>query len=68
VTTSVPSIQVLKGEAGAEELAALTAVLLAGSARRSVPDGESARAASLRAGWQRTGHTSGYGAPQSWRT
>ncbi|MFG2193332.1 acyl-CoA carboxylase subunit epsilon [Streptomyces sp. NPDC048639] len=57
-------IRVEKGHAGPEELAVITAVLLARAGAHTgagrCPDGRSA------AGWRRLERESGYNAPHSW--
>ncbi|WP_426567811.1 acyl-CoA carboxylase epsilon subunit [Streptomyces canus] len=65
MTTVVSSPHVLrveKGRAGPEELAALTAVLLAWAAAPA-PD----RAGRVKAGWRRLDLESAFRAPHSWR-
>jgi hypothetical protein len=62
---NVPDIRVEKGHAGPEEVAAITAVLLArAAARQEAPaPGHRGRA---RAGWRRLEREGGFRAPHSW--
>ncbi|WP_413759092.1 acyl-CoA carboxylase subunit epsilon [Streptomyces sp. MMBL 11-3] len=62
-----PDIRVEKGQAGPEEVAAVTAILLARAA--SAPaDAPAHRAhAHARAGWRRLEREPGFRAPHSWR-
>ncbi|WP_128437326.1 acyl-CoA carboxylase epsilon subunit [Streptomyces cyaneus] len=57
-------LRVEKGQASAEEIAALTAVLLARAAAR--PDSATAPCADSTAGWRRLERTPGFRAPHSW--
>lgn len=58
-------LRVEKGRASAEEIAALTAVLLARAAAR--PDEEAAHCPDSPAGWRRLERTRGFRAPHSWQ-
>ncbi|MFR9800421.1 acyl-CoA carboxylase epsilon subunit [Streptomyces sp. MS06] len=60
-------IRVEKGHAEAEEVAALTAILLARAAARSAADTAPAHRGRQRAGWRRLERESGFRAPHSWR-
>ncbi|MEV0982535.1 MULTISPECIES: acyl-CoA carboxylase subunit epsilon [unclassified Streptomyces] len=63
---STPDIRVEKGHAEPEEVAAITAVLLARAAARpaeTVP----AHRGRARAGWRRLERENGFRAPHSWR-
>jgi hypothetical protein len=63
---SMPDIRVEKGHAEPEEVAALTAILLARAAAR--PDEIApAHNGRVRAGWRRLERESGFRAPHSWR-
>ncbi|MGP9018348.1 acyl-CoA carboxylase subunit epsilon [Streptomyces sp. BR1] len=65
--TSVPSASVLrveKGDAAPEELAAITAVLLARAAARTATTPSRGRDT---AGWRRLERTPGFRAPHSWQ-
>ncbi|GLW48377.1 hypothetical protein Stsp02_40390 [Streptomyces sp. NBRC 14336] len=57
-------IRVEKGHAEPEEVAAITAILLARAAARPEPAAHHGRA---RAGWRRLERESGFRAPHSWR-
>lgn len=57
--------RVEKGHAGPEELAAITAVLMAGTAIRRSADPD--RCGRSRAGWCRLEHRPGFRAPHSWQ-
>jgi hypothetical protein len=61
---STPDIRVEKGHAEPEEVAAITAVLLARAAAR--PAGTDHRRPRARAGWRRLERESGFRAPHSW--
>ncbi|GGV82804.1 MULTISPECIES: acyl-CoA carboxylase subunit epsilon [Streptomyces] len=61
---STPDIRVEKGHAEPEEVAAITAVLLARAAARPAPTAHRAHA---RAGWRRLERERGFRAPHSWR-
>ncbi|WHM36398.1 acyl-CoA carboxylase subunit epsilon [Streptomyces sp. BPTC-684] len=64
-TSSSPSVlRVEKGEAAPEELAAITAVLLARAAARPAPTPSRGRDT---AGWRRLERTPGFRAPHSWQ-
>ncbi|MER6446537.1 hypothetical protein DEJ51_22760 [Streptomyces venezuelae] len=63
--TAGPLLKVVKGDVAPEELAAITAVLLARAA--TVPAQPSLRALRSRAGWRRLERTPGFRAPHSWR-
>ncbi|MFF1275606.1 acyl-CoA carboxylase subunit epsilon [Streptomyces marokkonensis] len=63
---STPDIRVEKGHAGPEEVAAITAILLA---RAATPPAATAPAhrGRGRAGWRRLERENGFRAPHSWR-
>jgi hypothetical protein len=63
---NVPDIRVEKGHAGPEEVAAITAVLLARAAARQEPVAAGHRGRD-RAGWRRLERENGFRAPHSWR-
>ncbi|MFF9167434.1 MULTISPECIES: acyl-CoA carboxylase epsilon subunit [unclassified Streptomyces] len=63
---STADIRVEKGHAEPEEVAAITAVLLARAAARPT-DTASAHRGRARAGWRRLERESGFRAPHSWR-
>jgi hypothetical protein len=69
VTTSAGAIaaelRVEKGRASAEEIAALTTVLLARAATQ--PDSATAHRADSTAGWRRLERTPGFRAAHSWQ-
>ncbi|MFI6350041.1 acyl-CoA carboxylase subunit epsilon [Streptomyces sp. NPDC050560] len=69
--TAAPSaaevLRVEKGSAGPEELAAITAVLLARAAATPEPAGSSDSPGLRRAGWRRLEREPGFRAPHSWR-
>jgi hypothetical protein len=58
-------LRVEKGHAGPEEVAAITAILLARAARPSEPT--PAHRGRLKAGWRRLEREGGFRAPHSWR-
>ncbi|MEU0115666.1 acyl-CoA carboxylase subunit epsilon [Streptomyces bobili] len=58
-------IRVEKGHAGPEEVAAITAILLARAARPS--ESTPAHRGRLKAGWRRLEREGGFRAPHSWR-
>ncbi|MEU6283708.1 acyl-CoA carboxylase subunit epsilon [Streptomyces sp. NPDC047028] len=58
-------IRVEKGQAGPEEVAAITAVLLARAA--AAPELAPVRRGRPRAGWRRLEREPGFRAPHSWR-
>ncbi|MEU7467882.1 acyl-CoA carboxylase subunit epsilon [Streptomyces sp. NPDC044984] len=63
---STPDIRVEKGHAGPEEVAAITAILLARAA--ALPSAaEPAHRGRARAGWRRLERENGFRAPHSWR-
>ncbi|MFF8034242.1 MULTISPECIES: acyl-CoA carboxylase epsilon subunit [unclassified Streptomyces] len=63
---STPDIRVEKGHAGPEEVAAITALLLARAAAQ--PSGDApAHRGRARAGWRRLEREGGFRAPHSWR-
>ncbi|GAA3176798.1 MULTISPECIES: acyl-CoA carboxylase subunit epsilon [Streptomyces] len=62
---STPDIRVEKGHAEPEEVAAITAILLARAATR--PSAAPAHRGRARAGWRRLERESGFRAPHSWR-
>ncbi|MFD0211333.1 acyl-CoA carboxylase subunit epsilon [Streptomyces hirsutus] len=63
---STPDIRVEKGHAELEEVAAITAILLARAAARPAHD-VPARSGHARAGWRRLEREPGFRAPHSWR-
>ncbi|WP_327178190.1 acyl-CoA carboxylase subunit epsilon [Streptomyces sp. NBC_01335] len=63
VTAAESVLRVEKGHAAPEELAAITAVLLARAAARPTP----ARQGRDTAGWRRLERTPGFRAPHSWQ-
>ncbi|MFE5189630.1 acyl-CoA carboxylase subunit epsilon [Streptomyces sp. NPDC056628] len=62
---NVPDIRVEKGHADAEEVAAITAILLARAAAR--PVAAPAHRGRPKAGWRRLEREGGFRAPHSWR-
>ncbi|MFI0897833.1 acyl-CoA carboxylase subunit epsilon [Streptomyces sp. NPDC020983] len=67
-TVSTPAdslVRVEKGHVAPEELAAITAILLARAAAGG--DGAPARPARSTAGWRRLERTPGFRAPHSWQ-
>ena len=60
-------VRVEKGQASDEELAALTAVLLARAAASGQDTGDYVQPRSV-AGWRRLERQSGFAAPHSWRS
>ncbi|MCF4140496.1 acyl-CoA carboxylase subunit epsilon [Streptomyces sp. Tue 6430] len=64
---TTPDIRVEKGHAEPEEVAALTAILLARAASRSSDQSARAHHGRLRAGWRRLEREGGFRAPHSWR-
>ncbi|GGS02351.1 hypothetical protein GCM10010269_46600 [Streptomyces humidus] len=62
---NAPDIRVEKGHAEPEEVAAITAVLLACAAAR--PSEPTAHRSRPRAGWRRLEREGGFRAPHSWR-
>ncbi|SEE51284.1 acyl-CoA carboxylase subunit epsilon [Streptomyces sp. Ag109_O5-10] len=63
---NVPDIRVEKGNADPEEVAAITAVLLARAAARSTDDTEQTHRGRAKAGWRRLERENGFRAPHSW--
>ncbi|WP_320773514.1 acyl-CoA carboxylase epsilon subunit [Streptomyces sp. CRN 30] len=63
---SIPDIRVEKGHAEPEEVAAITALLLARAAARPA-DTAAVHHGRVRAGWRRLERESGFRAPHSWR-
>ncbi|MEW2164208.1 acyl-CoA carboxylase subunit epsilon [Streptomyces sp. NPDC007084] len=63
---STPDIRVEKGHADAEEVAAITAILLARAAAAPA-DAAVAHRPRPRAGWRRLEREGGFRAPHSWR-
>ncbi|RMI32470.1 acyl-CoA carboxylase epsilon subunit [Streptomyces triticirhizae] len=59
-------VRVEKGAASDEELAAVTALLLARAAQRETP-AEAGRPSQSTAGWRRLERASAYRAPHSWQ-
>lgn len=66
VTATGDFLRVEKGQAGPEELAAITAILMA---RAATPTGDAAQShrGRSRAGWRRLEREPGFRAPHSWR-
>ncbi|MEV6114250.1 acyl-CoA carboxylase subunit epsilon [Streptomyces sp. NPDC052109] len=62
---STPDIRVEKGHAEPEEVAAITAVLLARAAARTEPAPQTHRGRP-KAGWRRLEREGGFRAPHSW--
>ncbi|MER5448849.1 acyl-CoA carboxylase subunit epsilon [Streptomyces sp. NPDC059690] len=62
---NLPDIRVEKGHADPEEVAAITAVLLARAAAQ--PATEPAHRGRPKAGWRRLERENGFRAPHSWR-
>ncbi|MET9933791.1 MULTISPECIES: acyl-CoA carboxylase subunit epsilon [unclassified Streptomyces] len=65
MTTPANLLRVEKGHADPEELAAITAVLLARAAAR--PAADTAHRGRTAAGWRRLEREHGFRAPHSWR-
>ncbi|MEV0696244.1 acyl-CoA carboxylase subunit epsilon [Streptomyces sp. NPDC050388] len=63
---STPDIRVEKGHAEPEEVAAITAILLARAATRPTSGARTHRGRA-RAGWRRLEREPGFRAPHSWR-
>ncbi|MFF3503041.1 MULTISPECIES: acyl-CoA carboxylase subunit epsilon [unclassified Streptomyces] len=63
---NAPDIRVEKGHAEPEEVAAITAILLARAAART-PEPAPAHRGRPRAGWRRLEREGGFRAPHSWR-
>ncbi|WP_328750779.1 acyl-CoA carboxylase subunit epsilon [Streptomyces sp. NBC_00285] len=61
---NTPDIRVEKGHAGPEEVAAITAILLARAAAR--PSTAPTHSAHPKAGWRRLEREGGFRAPHSW--
>ncbi|RKN40720.1 acyl-CoA carboxylase subunit epsilon [Streptomyces hoynatensis] len=57
-------VRVEKGQASVEELAAVTALLVARAARRPEEPGQSARSTAV---WRRLERSGGYRPPHSWQ-
>ncbi|MFM9609565.1 acyl-CoA carboxylase subunit epsilon [Streptomyces sp. V2] len=62
---NTPDIRVEKGNAEPEEVAAITAILLARAAAR--PTETPSHRGRVRAGWRRLDRENGFRAPHSWR-
>ncbi|MZD07445.1 acyl-CoA carboxylase subunit epsilon [Streptomyces sp. SID5785] len=62
---STPDIRVEKGHAEPEEVAAITAILLARAA--TTPEAAPAHRGRTKAGWRRLEREPGFRAPHSWR-
>ncbi|MFE6286799.1 acyl-CoA carboxylase subunit epsilon [Streptomyces sp. NPDC057877] len=62
-----PDIRVEKGHAEPEEVAAITAILLARAAAHSATPAPHAHGGRVRAGWRRLEREPGFRAPHSWR-
>ncbi|MFJ4922593.1 acyl-CoA carboxylase subunit epsilon [Streptomyces sp. NPDC088725] len=60
-------LRVEKGQAAPEELAAITAILMARAAARGEGQDSSGFAARSAAGWRRLERTPGFRAPHSWQ-
>ncbi|MER5966260.1 acyl-CoA carboxylase subunit epsilon [Streptomyces sp. NPDC002057] len=67
MTTPANLLRVEKGNADPEELAAITAVLLARAASRSDEDPAAGHHGRTPAGWRRLEREHGFRAPHSWR-
>ncbi|MFI6022742.1 acyl-CoA carboxylase subunit epsilon [Streptomyces sp. NPDC051287] len=63
---NVPDIRVEKGHADPEEVAAITAVLLARAAARPTADTEQSHRSRAKAAWRRLERENGFRAPHSW--
>ncbi|MFD7133217.1 acyl-CoA carboxylase subunit epsilon [Streptomyces sp. NPDC059894] len=63
---NAPDIRVEKGHAEPEEVAAITAILVARAAART-PEPVPAHRGRPRAGWRRLEREGGFRAPHSWR-
>ncbi|WP_225840510.1 acyl-CoA carboxylase subunit epsilon [Streptomyces sp. NK08204] len=63
---NTPDIRVEKGHAGPEEVAAITAVLLARAAAQSAVPADENHRGRPRAGWRRLEREPGFRAPHSW--
>ncbi|MFJ8114070.1 acyl-CoA carboxylase subunit epsilon [Streptomyces sp. NPDC096132] len=63
---NTPDIRVEKGHAEPEEVAAITAILLARAAART-SESTQAHRARRKAGWRRLEREGGFRAPHSWR-
>ncbi|MER7193475.1 acyl-CoA carboxylase subunit epsilon [Streptomyces flaveolus] len=64
---TTPDIRVEKGTAGPEEVAAITALLVARAAARPVEIAPTHGGGRVRAGWRRLEREPGFRAPHSWR-
>ncbi|MET7681696.1 acyl-CoA carboxylase epsilon subunit [Streptomyces sp. NPDC005423] len=64
---NTPDIRVEKGHAGPEEVAAITALLLARAAAAPARPEHRAHAKPRAAGWRRLERTPGFRAPHSWQ-
>lgn len=64
---STPDIRVEKGHAEPEEVAAITALLLARAAARPAEIAPPHGGGRVRAGWRRLEREPGFRAPHSWR-
>jgi hypothetical protein len=62
---STPDIRVEKGHAEPEEVAAITAIIVARAA--AAPEAAPAHRGRTKAGWRRLERDSGFRAPHSWR-
>ncbi|MEV7421846.1 MULTISPECIES: acyl-CoA carboxylase subunit epsilon [unclassified Streptomyces] len=60
-------LRVEKGQAGPEELAAITAILMARAASRPQTADAAAHRGRSTAGWRRLERTPGFRAPHSWQ-
>ncbi|MFC8589719.1 acyl-CoA carboxylase subunit epsilon [Streptomyces sp. NPDC057217] len=67
MSTPANLLRVEKGHADPEELAAITAVLLARAATRPTPDTTGTHHGRSAAGWRRLEREHGFRAPHSWR-
>ncbi|MFZ3560041.1 MULTISPECIES: acyl-CoA carboxylase subunit epsilon [unclassified Streptomyces] len=64
---SMPDIRVEKGNAEPEEVAAITAILLARASAAPAAAAPAHRVRQPRAGWRRLEREPGFRAPHSWR-
>ncbi|MFC7883461.1 acyl-CoA carboxylase epsilon subunit [Streptomyces sp. NPDC057376] len=67
MTTSATLLRVEKGHAGPEELAAITAVLLARAAARPADHAATSAHARATAGWRRLERQTAFESPRAWR-
>lgn len=64
---NTPDIRVEKGHAEPEEVAAITAILLARGAAAATAQASTPRRGRDKAGWRRLERTPGFRAPHSWQ-